>query len=126
MSDYILKTTNLSKRYKHDNALENINVSIKKGDIYGLIGQNGEGKSTMLRLVAGLTFPTSGCIELFGKQHPSALTFAQKRMGAIIENPAIFPDMTAYENLVVKSLMEKMNGTTTGYLHDGKLSIICE
>lgn len=109
MSDYILTTTNLSKKYKHDVALRNVNVTIKKGDIYGLIGQNGAGKSTMLRLITGLAFPTSGSIELFGNNN-SALTYAQKRMGAIIETPAIFPNMTAFDNLEVHRLQKGIPG----------------
>ncbi|WP_102272848.1 ABC transporter ATP-binding protein [Cytobacillus massiliigabonensis] len=104
MSEYILRTNKLSKRYKNDFAIENINVTIKKGEIYGFIGQNGAGKSTLLRLVTGLTFPTSGSIELFGNDNPQELTDVQKRMGAIIETPALFLNMTPHENLEVHRL----------------------
>ncbi|WP_071394749.1 ATP-binding cassette domain-containing protein [Bacillus tuaregi] len=110
MSEYILRTKDLSKKYKDDFAIHNINVSIKKGEIYGFIGQNGAGKSTMLRLVTGLAFPTSGTIELFGNDNPNALTDAQKRMGAIIENPALFLNMSAYENLEVQRLQKGIPG----------------
>jgi len=110
MSEFILKTNNLTKKYKDDFALENVNLSIKKGEIYGFIGQNGAGKSTLLRLVTGLTFPSSGSIELFGNDNPKELTDAQKRMGAIIENPALFPNMTAYENLAVHRLQKGIPG----------------
>lgn len=110
MSEYILKTNNLSKKYKEDFAIENINITIKKGEIYGFIGQNGAGKSTMLRLVTGLAFPTSGSIELFGNDDRNKLTDAQKRMGAIIENPALFPNMSAYENLEVHRLQKGIPG----------------
>ncbi|WP_373895811.1 ATP-binding cassette domain-containing protein [Virgibacillus sp. CBA3643] len=110
MSEYILKTNNLSKKYQNDFALENVSVSIKKGEIYGFIGQNGAGKSTMLRLVTGLGFPTSGSIELFGNDNPNEITAAQKRMGAIIEGPALFPNMNAYENLEVHRLQKGIPG----------------
>ncbi|HLR52870.1 MAG TPA: ABC transporter ATP-binding protein [Candidatus Avamphibacillus sp.] len=110
MSEYILRTNNLSKQYGNDFALENINVSIKKGEIYGFIGQNGAGKSTLLRLVTGLAFPSSGSIELFGNDNSNKLTDAQKRMGAIIENPALFPNMNAYENLEVHRLQKGIPG----------------
>ncbi|WP_066189958.1 ATP-binding cassette domain-containing protein [Gracilibacillus timonensis] len=110
MSDYILKTKQLTKIYKSGVALDHINLSIKKGEIYGFIGQNGAGKSTMLRLVAGLAFSSSGSVELFGNDDPKALPEAQKRMGAIIENPAIFPDMTAYQNLAVQRLQKGIPG----------------
>src|SRR5690625_2405699 len=110
MSEYILRTNNLSKQYGNDFALENINVSIKKGEIYGFIGQNGAGKSTLLRLVTGLAFPSSGSIELFGNDNSNKLTDAEKRMGAIIENPALFPNMNAYENLEVHRLQKGIPG----------------
>ncbi|WP_226036687.1 ATP-binding cassette domain-containing protein [Aquibacillus saliphilus] len=110
MSDFILRTNKLSKKYKSDFAIENINVTIKRGEIYGFIGQNGAGKSTMLRLVTGLTFPTSGSIELFGNNNPKELIDEQKRTGAIIEQPALFPNMTAYENLEVHRLQKGIPG----------------
>lgn len=110
VSEYILRTNQLSKKYNHDYAIENINVSIKKGEIYGFIGQNGAGKSTMLRLVTGLTFPTSGSIELFGNDNPQELAQVQKRMGAIIENPALFLNMSARENLEVHRLQKGIPG----------------
>src|SRR5699024_8248700 len=110
LSDYILRTNNLAKKYKYDFDIQNINVTIKKGEIYGFIGQNGAGKSTMLRLVTGLTFPTSGSIELFQSDNVKDFTDAQKRMGAIIENPALFLHMTAYENLEVHRLQKGIPG----------------
>ncbi|GAB3042904.1 ABC transporter ATP-binding protein [Virgibacillus ainsalahensis] len=110
MSEYILRTNHLSKKYRNDFALKSINISIKKGEIYGFIGQNGAGKSTLLRIVTGLAFPSNGSIELFGNDHPNKLTDAQKRIGAIIESPALFPNMTAYENLEVYRLQKGIPG----------------
>lgn len=110
MSEYILRTNGLSKKYKNTLALDDIHVSIKKGGIYGFIGQNGAGKSTMLRIVTGLAFPSNGSIELFGEDNPRRLTEAQKRMGAIIESPALFPNMTAYENLEIHRLQKGIPG----------------
>ncbi|WP_147535197.1 ABC transporter ATP-binding protein [Bacillus marasmi] len=110
MSEYILRTENLSKKYKHDFAIENINITIKKSEIYGFIGQNGAGKSTFLRLVTGLIFPTSGTIELFGNKNPKEFHEEQKRLGGIIENPALFLNMTARENLEVHRLQKGIPG----------------
>ena len=110
MTDYILKTNNLSKQYRNTLALHQVNLSIKKGDIYGFIGQNGAGKSTLLRIVMGLAFPSSGTIELFGKENNQVHSDAQKRMGAIIESPALFPNMTAFENLEVHRLQKGIPG----------------
>ena len=110
MSDYILRTHQLTKKYKHDAALKNVSISIKQGDIYGFIGENGAGKSTMLRVITGLAFPTSGSIELFGKDYRNSLIKAQKRIGAIIEQPALFPNMTAEENLEVQRIQKGIPG----------------
>ncbi|EKS4345669.1 ATP-binding cassette domain-containing protein [Clostridium sporogenes] len=99
MSEYILKTTNLSKRYKKDFAVNNLNISIKRGDIYGFIGENGAGKTTFIRMITGLVYPTSGEIKLFSKEEGDELGNVRKRIGALIERPAFYPYMTAYENL---------------------------
>src|SRR5699024_6321368 len=98
------------KKYSDDFAIENVNITIKKGETYGLIGQNGAGKSTILRLVTGLAFPTSGTIELISNDNPNKLADSQKRMGAIIESPALFPNMSAYENLEVQRLQRGIPG----------------
>src|SRR5699024_11650448 len=105
-SKHVLRTNNLSKKYSDDFAIENVNITIKKGEIYGLIGQNGAGKSTMLRLVTGLAFATSGSIELFGNDNPKKLADAQKRMGDIIQNPALFPKTSAYEKMELQTLQK--------------------
>ena len=110
MSDFILKTNQLTKKYRNIAALDNINLSIKKGDIYGFIGQNGAGKSTLLRMITGLSFPSEGSFELFGNENSKMLTESQKRIGAIIESPALFPNMTAYENLEVHRLQKGIPG----------------
>jgi ABC-2 type transport system ATP-binding protein len=110
MSNYILRTKQLSKQYRNNLALDEVNISIKKGEIYGFIGQNGAGKSSMLRMVTGLSFPSEGSVELFGNDNPRELTNAQKRIGAIIESPAFFPNMTALENLEVHRLQKGVPG----------------
>lgn len=111
MNEYILQTHHLTKKYKNDIALSDINLSIKKGEIFGFIGQNGAGKSTLLRIATGLAFPSSGSITLFGQHEAHTLTDSQKRIGAIIESPALFPNMTAYENLEVHRLQKGIPGT---------------
>lgn len=110
MSEFILRTNHLTKKYKNDFALKNVDVSIKKGEIYGLIGQNGAGKSTLLRLVTGLSFPTSGKVVLFDNDDPKKFIDAQKRMGAIVESPALFLNMSARENLEVHRLQKGIPG----------------
>lgn len=106
MNEYIIKTNNLCKKYKDGFALDNVNVSIKKGEIYGLIGQNGAGKTTLLRIATGLAFPTKGTVELFGQSRQQGIVNSLKRIGAVVENPALFPNMSAYENLEVHRLQK--------------------
>jgi ABC-2 type transport system ATP-binding protein len=98
MSQTIVKTNGLSKKYGERYAVEGVSVEIKKGQIYGLIGQNGAGKTTFIRMLTGLIAPTDGQIELFGESG-AALGKARGRIGSIVEMPSLFPNMTAAENL---------------------------
>ena len=93
----VLKTQNLTKIYGGKRAVDNVSLAVKKGDIFGLIGQSGAGKTTFMRLVASLTRPSSGGIELFGSSEK--LDSARKRMGSIIEMPALYNDLSAVQNL---------------------------
>lgn len=98
MKDVILKTRNLTKKYKDFTALNNANITINKGDIYGLIGRNGAGKTTLMKVITTLTNKTSGEFYLFDKDD-SDLTETKRRIGCLIENPAFFENLTAYQNL---------------------------
>jgi ABC-2 type transport system ATP-binding protein len=98
MNQTIVKTSHLSKKYGERYAVEDVNLEIKRGQIYGLIGQNGAGKTTFIRLLTGLIAPTDGEIELFG-QHGADLGQARARVGSIVETPSLFPNMTAVENM---------------------------
>jgi ABC-2 type transport system ATP-binding protein len=105
MSDYILRTKNISKKYGDSYALENVCVDIKRGQIYGLIGLNGAGKSTFMRAVMGLISLNHGEIELFGETSKLALARGRQRIGQCIETPALYPNMTAVENLEAHRIM---------------------
>lgn len=98
MKEIVLKTTNLTKKYKNFTALDNANITIYKGDIYGLIGKNGAGKTTLMRTITTLTNKTSGEFEIFGKRDNELLE-TKRRIGCLIENPCFFPNLTAYQNL---------------------------
>lgn len=110
MSEYVLHTNSLTKNFKKQVALNKVNLSIKKGSIYGFIGQNGAGKSTLIRIVSGLANPTTGSIELFGHSNERELIKARKRIGTIIEGPALYPHMTATENLEAHRLLKGIPG----------------
>ncbi|MCY6370611.1 ABC transporter ATP-binding protein [Clostridium ganghwense] len=93
----ILKTYNLTRKYGATAVVDNINMNIKKGEIYGFLGRNGAGKTTTLRMLMGLISPTKGEYELFGKKMGDRSVFG--RIGAIIETPGFYPNLTARENL---------------------------
>lgn len=93
----ILQTYNLTRKYGTTAVVDNINMDIKKGEIYGFLGRNGAGKTTTLRMIMGLISPTKGEYELFGKKMGDREVFG--RIGAIIETPGFYPNLTARENL---------------------------
>lgn len=105
MSNIVLEIENLSKFYKSQPALNHVNLQLEQGRIYGLIGKNGAGKTTLMRMVAGLAFPTEGSMKLFGKSSRKELEAAGKRIGALIEAPALVAGMTAKENMHLQCLM---------------------
>lgn len=78
MSEYILETKNLVKNYGNFTAIDNVNLKVKKQSIYGLIGDNGAGKSTIMRMISGLSNKSSGNIELFGKNVKKILVILVK------------------------------------------------
>ena len=101
--EYILRTSDLSKRYKGQLVLDKVNMNIARGDIYGFVGENGSGKTTVIRLVTGLIFENGGSFELFGVSSKSReIINARKRLGAIVETPSIYLNMTARENLEIQ------------------------
>ncbi len=96
--DYVLKTEGLTKAYAGNFVVDHVNMHVKKGDIYGFIGKNGAGKTTFMRLVAGLAAPMEGNIELFGSRE---LKKQRLRIGTLIEQPGLYGTMTAWENMEV-------------------------
>ena len=111
MTDTVLKTKNLTKRYHSNIAVDNASLEIKQGDIFGLVGKNGAGKTTLLRMLTGLTMPTSGELELFGETSREDLNKSRMRTGAIIETPSFFPYLSARKNLeyyrIQRGIVEK-------------------
>lgn len=82
MSDYLLYTDSLTKRYKNHNVVNCVNIHIKKGDIYGLIGRNGAEKTTLLKMISGLASPSEGQIYLFGKSE-KGLCEVREKVGGV-------------------------------------------
>ena len=94
--DYILTTQDLTKMYGKACAVKDINLHVKAGEIYGLIGRNGAGKTTIMRVISGLSKATSGSYQLHGEN--------KHGVGVLIENPGIYPSKSAKENLKLKSI----------------------
>ncbi|MBK1813314.1 ABC transporter ATP-binding protein [Clostridium sp. YIM B02505] len=110
MSDTILKLNNITKKYNNVNVLKDISMTIKKGQIYGLIGLNGAGKSTLLKIITGLSIPDSGSIELFGEAEKSKIEAQRRRIGTIIEKPALYENKSVYENMNINRLQKGIPG----------------
>ena len=106
--EYILETQGLTKVYGKKEAIKDINLHITEGQIYGLIGRNGAGTTTIMRIISGLSSPTSGSYSLFGKtgyQKGKML----RNVGVLIEAPGIYPRLSAYENLKIKCIGAGVN-----------------
>lgn len=93
---YILTTNNLTKTYGKKDAAKDINIHVREGEIYGLIGRNGAGKTTVMRVISGLSQATSGSYELHGNN--------KFGVGVLIESPGIYPNMSAEENIRLKCI----------------------
>lgn len=108
MSEILLQTHALTKQYGHQKAVDNVDIHIKKGAIYGFIGRNGAGKTTCMRMICGLAKPTSGDIEMFGYSG-NELTNVRSRVGCLIETPGLYPNLSAQENLKLKCKLFGIN-----------------
>lgn len=110
MEDYILKTINLCKIYNKKMIVDNVCMNIKRGDIYGFIGENGAGKTSFIRLITGLSKISTGNIILFGEDTKKGIEDARKRIGTLIEVPAVYEEMTAYQNLDILRIQKGIPG----------------
>ena len=101
-SEYIIKTQNVSKKFKKTYAVKDLSLSVRRNTVYGLLGPNGAGKSTLLKMITGITRPTSGEIQFCG--HP----WKRKDLsviGSLIESPPLYENLSAFENLKVRAAL---------------------
>ena len=103
----IISVHNISKRFKEITAVDDLSFTVNEGDIYGFLGQNGAGKSTTIRMLLTLVKPTTGTINIFGKELTANRTGILKQVGAIIEKPDLYKYLSAFDNL---ALFAKMSG----------------
>ena len=104
--EYVLETEGLVKKYKGVSVLRGVSLCVHRGDVYGFVGENGSGKTTVIRLVTGLILPDGGSYRLFGTAYTApAIGATRRRVGAIVEAPSLYLNMTARENLEQMSLL---------------------
>lgn len=102
--EYVLQASGLTKSYRKNRVLNGVSMNIQRGDIYGFVGENGSGKTTVIRIITGLIYAEGGEFSLFGvKSTDPAILSARSRMGAIVESPSIYLNMSAKENLLMQS-----------------------
>lgn len=99
--EYVVQTSDLSKKFGDEYAVKNLHLTIPKGEIYGFLGPNGAGKSTTIRMLLGLMKPSSGNIQIFNQDLRKNRIQILQKVGALVEQPSYYPHLTAYENLEV-------------------------
>ena len=108
MNNLIIETKNLTKQYGAQKSVSNLNIHVQKGRIYGLLGRNGAGKTTTMKMLLGLTKPTTGEIKIFGQDIHNNEKKLLPRIGCLIESPGFYPNLTGTENL---EIFAKLRGT---------------
>ena len=104
-----IKISGLSKSIKGNKVLDNISMELESGNIYGLQGKNGSGKTMLMRAICGLIFPNSGKINIDGKILGKDISFPES-VGVLIENPSFLSNFTAFENLkLLAAIKGKIN-----------------
>lgn len=105
MKEIVLQTENLTKKYGEFTALDHVSVRLEKKHIYGFIGENGAGKSTFMKVVAGLSYPTEGTYSIMGKDTASERDNMRKYIGSMIEEPALYPGYSIIQNLELQRIL---------------------
>ncbi|MGD6856097.1 ABC transporter ATP-binding protein [Bacillus infantis] len=99
MSELILETNGLTKKFGKRSAVENVDLRLAKGEIYGFLGPNGAGKTTTIRMLLGLARPTGGSIQIFSKDLKKEKLQILRKVGSLVEYPSYYGHLTAIENL---------------------------
>ena len=100
-NEIILRTINLGKRYKNRWAVDDVNLEIHRGDVFGFLGPNGAGKSTTIRMILSLIAPTTGSVELFGHLLSTDRERALAKVAGIVEKPDFYLYLTAFRNMQI-------------------------
>ncbi|HEP5043123.1 TPA: ATP-binding cassette domain-containing protein [Streptococcus pyogenes] len=105
MKNYIIETKNLTKVYGEQTVVNSVNLHIEKGSIYGLLGRNGAGKTTIMKMILGLTDISNGELSVFNQNIKGNEKKIYPRIGAIIETPGFYPNLTGTENLEIFAML---------------------
>jgi len=98
-SDIVVQTSGLTKKYGNTVALNDVSITVHRGEIYGFVGRNGAGKTTLIRVLTGIANPTSGTFTLLGAKSKAEQKETRKHIAAMVETPALYMNMTAHDNL---------------------------
>lgn len=126
--DTVIETRGLAKRYGRLAALDDVGVTVRRGEIFGVVGDNGAGKSTLFKLLCGLAFPTAGEVRLFDAHGRAALERQRARIGSMIESPGFYPGLSVEKNLECCRIQKGVPGAgkvgelleAVGLAHAGK------
>ena len=110
--EVILSVEGMTKRYGKNNVVSNASFQLERGKIYGFIGQNGAGKSTIIRMLAGYAKLNAGRVTIFGQSTEKGLAEGRKKMGIIVENPALYKNMSAYDNIEIQKTLYGIKSDT--------------
>jgi ABC-type multidrug transport system ATPase subunit len=115
----VLRTRELTKRYGQRLAVNNLNLEVHRGEIFGFLGPNGAGKTTTIRMALGLISPTSGNVEILGHDVVTQRAQILPRVGALIETPALYLYMSGRDNL-------RAVGAVLGGVPDARIDAVLE
>jgi bacitracin transport system ATP-binding protein len=121
MDHSMIETRELTKTYGEQTAVKQVNLKVQKGRIYGLLGRNGAGKTTVMKMITGLTAITSGEVYVFGQNIKGNAKRIYPRIGAIIETPGFYPNLTGSENL---EIFARLRGTTKPHAVKDALDVV--
>lgn len=111
MDKLMIETENLTKQYGTQKSVDHLSIHVKRGRIYGLLGRNGAGKTTTMKMLLGLTQPTSGTVKIFGEDMRTHSREVLPRIGSLIESPGFYPNLTATENLKIFADLRGLKGS---------------
>lgn len=114
--NYVMETQNLTKKYQNVTVVDHVNLHIPKGKIYGLLGRNGAGKTTIMKMMLQLVSPTDGKIIMFGKDYREQVKDTYQKIGSIIETPGFYTNLTGQENLEILARLRR-NVSKESVLH---------